>query len=120
VTPELKVVYCLDIDDLPKWTPDGEDVCFWVQLSIGLRDSEAADVFQVCVATPTGLKSELGRTIKPRGAAKARPIVLQQYSWRALLDAIGDRLESSAGTDWLEIQENLRRQFDWEYENYRP
>jgi hypothetical protein len=120
VTPELKVVHCPDIDDLPKWIPDGEDVCFWLELSIGLPGSEAADIFQVCVATPTGLKTTLGRAIKPRGAAKARPIVLPQYSWPALLDAIHDRLESSVGTDWLEIQEKLRRQFDWEYENYKP
>lgn len=65
------------------------------------------------------LKSDHGRRVKPRGAAKARPIVLQPYSWEGVLAATRERLESCTGRDWLEVQEKLRRQFDWEYEGYR-
>jgi hypothetical protein len=117
--PELKVVHCADIDDLPGWSPQDDDVCFWLELSIGLPGSVAADIYQVCVATPSGLRSTLGRDVKPRCSAQSRPIVLQHYSWAALLEAIQERLESCAGADRLEIQEKLGRQFDWEYENYR-
>jgi hypothetical protein len=117
--PTIKRIWSADIDDLPKWAPDGEEVCFWLQLSIGLADSDAADGFQVCVATPAGLKSSLGRRIKPRGAASAQPIVLQKYSWPAVEAAIHERLETCAGQDWLEIQEKLRRQLDWEYEGFK-
>jgi len=119
VTPEVKVLHSADIEDVPKWTPEGDDVCFWLELSIGLPASDRADIFQVCVATPGGLKSALGRSIKPRGSAHARPIVLQQYSWPALEGAIRSRLEACAGRDWLEVQEKLRRQFVWEYEGYK-
>ena len=118
MTPELKTLHCPDLDDVSRWTPDGDDVCLWLELSIGLPDQEAADIFQVCVATPSGLKSTFGRSITPRGSAKARPIVLQSYSWAALQKEIRDRLDACAGDDWLEVQENLRRQFDWEYEGY--
>ena len=117
--PDLKVVHCADIEDLPSWSPDDEDVCFWLELSVGLPGSEAADIFQVCVATPAGLKSALGRRVKPRGSAQARPIVLNSYSWSAALAAIQERLASCEGVDWLEIQEKLRHEFDWEYENYK-
>ena len=117
--PELKFIDCADIEDLPNWRPADDDVCFWLTLSIGLPGSEAADIFQVCVATPSGLKSSLGRRIKPRGGAQARPIVLPSYSWPAALDAIRERLESSEGSGRLDIQEKLRRHFVWEYENYQ-
>jgi Immunity protein 8 len=120
VTPELKSVHCSEIDELATWDTERDDVCFWVELSIGLPMSEAADIYQAFVATPTGLTSTLGRKFKPRGSERPRPIVLQRYSWLALLDAIGERLERCAGADWREIQEKLRYHFVWEYENYQP
>src|SRR5262245_56714835 len=119
MVPDVKDVLCPDLDDLSKWRPDGDEVCLWLELSIGLPGQNAADVFQVCVATPAGLKAPLGRRLKPRGSAKSPPIVLQEYSWSALQEAIRHRLEACAGRDWLEIQEKLRRQFDWEYEGYK-
>jgi hypothetical protein len=119
LVPELKEFDCPDIVDLPSWKPDGDDVCYWLELSIGLPGSGAADLFQVCVATPSGLKSPLGRRVKPRGAARAKPIVLQSYSWAGVLDEIQRRLDSSSGAAWLEIQEKLGRHFLWEYENYK-
>jgi hypothetical protein len=119
VIPELKAIHCADIEDLSSWSPTDDDVCFWLQLSIGLPGSGAADNFQVCVATPGGLKSSLGRRVKPRGGAQAGPIVLPSYSWTAVLGAIAKRLDSSGGSDWVDIQEKLRRHFVWEYENYK-
>ena len=119
VIPEIKRIWCTDIDDLPRWVPDGDEVCFWLQLSIGRSGEEAADDFTVCVATPSGLKSTAGRRTKPRGSSSVRPIVLQAYSWSALQEAVHERLEACAGRDWLEIQEALRLQFDWEYEGFR-
>ena len=112
--PALKGVHCADVDDLASWTPDGDEICLWLELSIGPPDGDSADLFQVCIASQSGLKS------KPRGAGQARPIVLREYSWGAVLGAIRNRLESCVGADWPEIQQKLRRQFDWEYENHKP
>ena len=63
MTPDLKIVHCADIEDLPSWSPDDDQVCFWLQLSVGLPGSDAADIFQVCVATSAGLRSGGWRTI---------------------------------------------------------
>ena len=32
MTPELKVLHSADIEDVPKWTPDGDDVCILYDL----------------------------------------------------------------------------------------
>jgi len=112
VTPVLKGVHCADVDDLASWTPDGDETCLWLQLSIGPPGGDAADIFEVCIASRLGLKSMQGR-----GTAQARPIVLREYSWGAVLGAIRNRLESCVGADWPEIQQKLRRQFDWADEN---
>lgn len=114
VTPVLKGVHCADVDDLATWTPEGDEICLWLELSIGLPDGDAADTFQVCLASRTGLKSIRERSGKPPGAEPARPIVLREYSWGALQGAIRNRLESCAGADWPEVQQKLRRQFDWD------
>lgn len=116
--PVLKRFDCADLDPVERWLPASSEVCYWLTLSIGTADTEAADDFQVCVATPEGLKSSVGRRIKPKGA-KPPPIVLQEYSWDGVLREIERRLAACAGTDWAEMQEKLRLLFNWEYEGYK-
>jgi Immunity protein 8 len=113
VTPALKGVHCADVADLATWIPEGDEICLWLELSIGPPGGDVVERFQVCIASRLGLKS----TRAPQGDAQARPIVLREYSWGAVLGAIRNRLESCAGADWPEIQQKLRRQFDWEPEN---
>jgi hypothetical protein len=116
--PVLKGFDCLEIDDLEHWLPASSEVCFWLTLSIGMADGDAADNFQVCVATPDGLSSAFGRRVKPRGTAPP-PIVVQEYSWAAVRQQIERRLAGSAGGDWGAMQEKLRLWFSWEYEGYK-
>lgn len=118
-TPVVKRLFCADIDDVQRWRPASSEVCYWLTLSIGAVDSDGADDFEVCVATPDGLKSPAGRRIKPKGA-KPPPIVLQDYSWDGVVKEIDRRLSDCAGTNWLEMQEKLRLLFNWEYEGYKP
>jgi hypothetical protein len=117
-TPVLKGFDCYDIDDLEQWQPASSYVCYWLTLSVGTADADAADNFQVFVATPDGLKSTLGRRMKPEGAAPP-PIVVQDYSWAEVLREIERRLVACGGSDWLAMQEKLRLLFRWEYEGYK-
>jgi hypothetical protein len=119
IKPELKSFDCTDLDPVEAWVPDHPEVRYWLTMAIGLPGSDAADLFQVCVATLDGLKSERGRSERTRGRGHPQPIVLRSYSWAAVLHAVDERLESCRGRDWLEIQENLRTQFWWEYEGMR-
>ncbi|HVJ18421.1 MAG TPA: Imm8 family immunity protein [Polyangiaceae bacterium] len=117
--PVLKSFDCSEIDDIESWVPASSAVCYWLTLSIGAPDSDGADNFQVCVAMPDGLKSPEGRRIKPKGNQPA-PIVVQEYSWAEVLREIERRLNACAGRNWAEMQEGLRLQMNWEYEDYKP
>jgi hypothetical protein len=119
ITPELKALACSDLDPIETWVPGDDEVIYWLTLVIGLPGSPAANDFQVCVATPAGLRSPTGRRMRPRGSARPPPIVLQAYSWAGVLGAIQQRLDACAGSDWSEIADKLRRQFAWEYEGMR-
>ena len=88
MTPILKGVHCADVADLPNWTPDGDEICLWLELSIGLPEGDATGLFKVCIASRLGLKS----THAPTGDTQARPIVLREYSWGAVLGAFRKRV----------------------------
>jgi hypothetical protein len=117
--PELKHWDCSDHDPIEAWVPDDAEVVYWLTLAIGPPESEAADNFQVCVATLAGLKSAAGRVAKPRGPSSPEAIVLQRYSWTGVMAAVRARLEECEARDWLEVQEKLRSRFYWEYEGLR-
>jgi hypothetical protein len=113
ITPELKDFDCADIDDPATWKPDHDDVLYWLTIRIGQPGSDAADLFNVPVATPSGLKK---RSHEDRRSCPAPPIVINPYSWESVLDEIERRLNSCCGHDWFTVQEKLRTQFHWEYE----
>lgn len=53
----IKSVISADIDDLDSWKPsDPDDVVIPLELEIGPDDDEGTDLFQVLVATKTGLR----------------------------------------------------------------
>ena len=114
----LKGWDCTDIDDLAEWVPPGDEVVYWLTLQIGSADAVGADNFTVCVATPLGLRSDLGRLIAP-APKRGDAIVLLEYSWPAVLAEVQRRLDSCAGPTWTHVQDELRQHFHWEYEGMR-
>src|SRR5690606_2588619 len=62
---ELKSLGSSDID-LDTWSPADEDVFFVLDMEIGEKDDDRADLFYVTVATPEGLlKNRLKETTRP-------------------------------------------------------
>jgi hypothetical protein len=98
------------------WTPDSrDDVYFLVELEIGTKGAVGADIFQVMVATPEGLRKHArGGVLSERAC-----LLLSDFSsWRDLsahLQAIVDRC--SVG-DVVQSTDRLQRYFQWEYEDY--
>jgi hypothetical protein len=119
IRPELRGFDCYDHDPIEAWVPDDDEVLYWLTLTIGEPGSVGADNFRVCVATPAGLKSPLGQRFRPRGSGQVKAIVVQAYSWNAVLGAIDQRLDACEGHHWDEVNEKLRIQFDWEFEGMR-
>jgi hypothetical protein len=116
IVPELKSFDCFDHHPIEDWVPDTDAVCYWLALHIGEPGSEAASMYYVQVCTPEGLSA-----FKASGSkiSRQRPIVLSHYSWESVLAEVAGRLEACRGYGWLDVQDKLRRQFDWEYENWR-
>ncbi|MFL1467591.1 Imm8 family immunity protein [Marinobacter sp. HN1S83] len=102
---------CSDHDPIDQWAPnDVYDVDFWMNFTIG-PDHEGGDNFQVHIVTPNNLHG--------RNATK-HAIVLNEFSWPAVLAEVKAILAQCEGPSWSEISEKLSGYMAWEYEGYRP
>jgi len=115
-TPQLKGFDCIDHDPIDEWTPESDsDACYSLCLHIGPPDEEGADLFYVDVMTPQAINEHnLGKRLSQRR------IVVNPYSWEAVLESVRATLERCAGENWNQQSALLAKHFDWEFENYRP
>jgi hypothetical protein len=114
--PQLKGFDCFDHDPIDKWVPATEEEVFYsLCLHIGLPDSDGADYFYVDVMTPQAINHlNLGKSLNQRR------IIVNPYTWEAVLESVRATLESCAGEDWSQQSGLLAKYFSWEFENYRP
>ena len=98
-----------------EWTPRaGAPVFFLLELEIGLVGDARADLFQVIVATPEGLRDHATRGVIVDRAA----LVFSDFSWPLLDFTVGQIMQKCRGEDWRECLVKLQRYFRWEYEDY--
>ena len=120
----LRSLISPDVSDLLHWRPESlEDVYLLLQLEIGPADAEGADLYQVIVATPEGLRAFAKRLRtrdeKPSIIIEDRAtIVVTEYSWPDLQQHIYAILENCSAASDVEAMRNLERYFQGEYENY--
>jgi len=81
-----------------------------MNFTIGLDQSGGND-FQLHVLT-----SEMARN----NTSLNNAIILDCYSWDAVLLKVKEILEQCRGDNWEEICSKLSKRMDWEYENYQP
>ena len=114
--PQLKAFDCVDHDPIESWSPATTiQVDYWLCLHIGLEESEGADLFYVNI-----LSEKTAQTLSEKEFARRKTIVVEPYSWAAVVAALERILRSVEGADWVTMAEQLRTKFDWEFENYRP
>ncbi len=102
---------CTDYDPIDSWEfPDPKCVDFWMNFIIGIDQSGGND-FQLHVLT-----SEMARNRTSLDNA----IILDYYSWDAVLLKVNEILEQCRGDNWEEICSKLSKHTAWEYENYQP
>lgn len=108
IKPEIREISCTEIDNIEIWKPlDPADVDFWITIMIGI-DEYGGDNFDVHVISPKNLKQ--GPT------SKKYTLVLNDYSWDALIAQIDEVLIKSSGFNWTDISQQLSKYFYWEYE----
>lgn len=110
----IKSTHSPDVD-IDIWEPaDGDIVHFLLQVEIGQTTDDRADVFQVVIATPEGLRaaSPGGEVLSDRAT-----IVLSEFSWEAVWRRIKEILSECEGQTWNESVLKLQRYLRWEYED---
>jgi hypothetical protein len=113
--PQLKSQDCTDHDPIEAWQPaDIAQVDYPLCLHIGLAGSQGADMFYVRV-----LSGAAARQLDARELARQKKIVVEDYSWGAVIRAVDGILREIDGSSWDEIAQKLSQKFDWEFENYR-
>ena len=114
--PQLKACDCVDHDPIESWSPaTPTEVDYWLCLHIGPEESEGADLFYVNI-----LSESAAQALSEEEFARTKKIVVEPYSWPAVIAALEQILRFVEGADWATIAEQLRTKFDWEFDNYRP
>lgn len=102
---------CTDYDPIDTWVfSDSKHVDFWMNFTIG-PDSQGGNNFQLHVLTSNMLNN---------GTSLKSAVVLEDYSWDALLEKIDEIIELCSGSDWEEVCSKMANHMDWEYDNYQP
>ncbi|HVV50847.1 MAG TPA: Imm8 family immunity protein [Polyangia bacterium] len=105
-SPDIEIDVC---------TPNAsDDVFFLLELEIGAVGGESADLFQILVATPEGLRSRgQGDVISERAL-----LVVSKFSWKLVHSTLSRIVNRCAKKNWIDSVSSLQRYFEWEYEEY--
>ncbi len=98
---------------------NAEDVFYCLELEIGPVGSGETHSFQALVATPQGLRAQKERCRHLYKGSQRSLFVFADYSWKAVEQEVLKTVADCTAADFDGSLINLRKRFDWEYENYR-
>jgi hypothetical protein len=97
------------------WEPESrDDVYVLLEVEIGVAGEDGADIFQLMIATPEGLRRHAGGEV----IAERALVVVSDFSWAQVRKTLGAIVDRCAANDWSESVLRLQRYFSWEYEDY--
>lgn len=115
---EIKGFYSADVDNLETWKPrELQDVYIGLSIYIGRKGSDGADIYEVVIATPEGLRRILDTYRDFHEFGRFR-IIVKQYNWQKIEEIIRERVASSQRESWEKSVALLCRYFGWEYEDH--
>ncbi len=113
LTPEVKGFFSPDLEY--RREPDKPDNSFvLVEVSIGRKGEEGADIFSFVAVTPKALLNHSGYQWG-RGW-----LVLEHFSWSQVEKAVDELCANISGESREQIARELNKWLHWEYDNYRP
>ena len=114
--PEIKDYHSADVENVWLWKPnDADDVFFNLEITIGSKDSDSGDIFEVMVATPEGVKRHAGK-ISTIISSKLI-IVVDNYRWDSVFHYCEKLVADCYSETWEGVVYKLSRFFTWEYED---
>jgi hypothetical protein len=114
----LKGLSSPDVDDLERWSPDGESFGFLLQALIGPADGPGEESFDFVVCTPDWFAANqmAGQSIR----SGHHTLFVGAYDYRALKAFVERAVHAVEADDWRGIAERLSWLGHWEFANYRP
>jgi hypothetical protein len=111
---QIKGIDCSDLPDFRTWIPSSPgEVYLPLTLSIGMEDSMASDLFSIVVATSQGMQG------KPK-RGNQKMLVVRSYAWPEVEITLKSWVEGATGLSWSQVVDELRKNFDWEFEGMGP
>ena len=113
IQPELKSIDCPDLE-YGKEPPDPEECSVFIEVEIGPKGQEGAEIFSFEAVTP---KSLIGKTERRWGRGL---LIMDNFSWSGVEKPLQKLLMHCARQTWEETAKELAKELAWEFENYKP
>ncbi|WP_447642282.1 MULTISPECIES: Imm8 family immunity protein [Chitinophagaceae] len=114
---ELKSFISPDIRDLEKHYPEfGDNFCFYLEISVGLKNEKSSEQFGITVCTPKWLlDNKKGDGI----IFDKNYLIVFEYNYQRLYNKIKSYIEMQNGSTWEELALKMGRISYWEFEDYQ-
>ena len=113
---EIKDYVSTDQDKFWDWKPEEPTNIFLnIDLYIGPKHSEGAEIFQCVVATPKGLSNFLSHA---RITSGRHYFLIERWNWDELKAFFENLISTCQSEDWAMTSLKLSRHFKWEYEDH--
>lgn len=112
VIPEIKSILSLDVER-PALPPDPDNCHVQLDVGIGPKDAEAAELFSLSVVTPKYLAHS---SLPSWGRGM---LIVTEFSWSAVDRMLERLIDRASKESWNEVANELSKTLHWEYENYR-
>ena len=101
------------------WNPENPD-CFdaYLVLCLGEKGKKGSDDFCCRIATPKGLAK--GIKDQPDGSIihGRQILVVSEFSYDDIWEHVQNIVKECQGDTWIQSCMNLRKYFEWEYDDY--
>jgi hypothetical protein len=110
---EVKSMISPDLDyGKVHWEPDNCSVL--VEVEIGEKGKEGADIFYFNVVTPKFLLEH------PTNRWGRGYLILKEFSWREIESFLNKLIHFVKKDTWDEVAVELSKELHWEFDNYQP
>ena len=112
ITPEIKrmISHDLEYGELP---PDAEDCTVFIEVEIGPKGEEGADIFSFEAVTPKYLMR------KPETRWGRGYLIVDRFSWTTVESSVKELLSHCSRQSWVEVATEIGKELHWEFENYQ-
>lgn len=112
ISPEIKSMICHELENgmLP---PNAEDCSVFIEVEIGPKGEEGADIFSFEAVTPKYLMRK-AETRWGRGY-----LIVDRFSWSTVESSVKKLLSHCSRQSWVEVATEIGKELNWEFENYQ-